>query len=368
MTVSFEALMHEQRAPLTRRLQRMLGDRHAAEDLCQEALAKAWSHGPREPEHQRAWLHRTATNLALDELRRRRVRQAAPLDDALDAGVDGDPDAALHTREALARLTAHERLLLLLRFQAGLTHAEIAELLALAEPTARKRLSRARKAFAAAMRETSERRRPRIAVLVADGAPDSCVDWVRDAGADVTVLDPASPGLTLAGADAFVLSGSVQDLHPALYGEDVGPWTVAADLERDRRDLGLVQQALIDDLPIVGVCRGSQLLNIALGGSLHQHLETEMHPTDDPHPIRTGEGSALRDIIGRSAAVGGAHHQAVRRLGRGVRPVAVSPDGVIESIDVPSRAFALGVQWHPESESSPVAGPLLAEALVRRAA
>jgi RNA polymerase sigma factor (sigma-70 family) len=365
--MAFEALIDE-RAPLTRRLQRMLGDREAAEDLCQEALAKAWTSAPADPDHARAWLHRTATNLALDELRRRRVRQAAPLDDALDAGVDGDPDSALHTREALQRLTAHERMLLLLRFQAGLSHREIADLLAIAEPTARKRLSRARTAFAAAMRSTSDRRRPRIALLVADGAPDTCEGWLRKAGADVTVLDPDAAGLTLAGADAFVLSGSVHDVHPAVYGETPGPQLGPIDLDTDLRDLALVRQALVDDLPIVGVCRGSQLINIALGGSLHQHLETEMHPTDEPHPIRTGDGSPLRDIVGRTAHVGGAHHQAAKRLGRGVRPIAVSPDGVVESIDVPSRTFALGVQWHPESEASAVAGPLLAEALVRRAA
>ncbi len=92
------------------------------------------------------------------------------------------------------------------------------------------------------------------------------------------------------------------------------------------------------------------------------------HPSHESHPIRTGAGSPLRDVIGRRAAVGGAHHQAVRRLGRGVRPTAVSPDGVVESIDVPSRRFAIGVQWHPESPASPVAGPLLGEALVAAAA
>ena len=91
-------------------------------------------------------------------------------------------------------------------------------------------------------------------------------------------------------------------------------------------------------------------------------------PTEASHPIRTGENNPLRGIVGRSAAVGGAHHQAVRRLGRGVRPTAVSPDGVVESIDVPGRRFALGVQWHPESPASPVAGPLLGEAYVEVAA
>ena len=372
--VALEAVMREEAAPLTRRLARMLGDREAAEDVCQETLARAWARAPRGAEdgHLRAWLHRTGTNLALDELRRRRVRRAVPLDEALDATAARDGDAALHTRDALARLTPHERMLLLLRFEGGLSHREIAALLAIQEATARQRLSRARRAFATALREGSERRRPRVALLVAEGAPDTCEAWLTEAGADVDVLRPDGAELTLAGADAFVLTGSIQDVHPHAYGEPKGPEVNVTNLARDRRDIALLRQALADDLPIVGVCRGGQLLNIALGGSLWQDLEAAgmsgvEHPSDESHRIRTGAGSALREIIGRGASVGGAHHQAVRRLGRGVRPTAVSPDGVIEAIDVPSRRFALGVQWHPESPASPVAGPLLAEALVRAA-
>jgi gamma-glutamyl-gamma-aminobutyrate hydrolase PuuD len=191
------------------------------------------------------------------------------------------------------------------------------------------------------MRETAADRRPRVALLVADGGPDTCEAWLAAAGADVTVLEHGRAGLTLAGADALVLSGSVHDVHPAVYGEAKGPDVGVTCLASDRRDLALVGQALADDLPLVGICRGSQLLNIALGGSLWQDLDptSVTHPTDEPHPIRTGDGSPLRDIIGRTAAVGGAHHQAVRRLGRGVRPTAVSSDGVVESIDVPVPAL-----------------------------
>lgn len=374
--MNLEALMEEQSAPLTRRLSRMLGDPHAAEDVRQEAFARAWSSAPRDAtaDHQRAWLHRTATNLALDELRRRRVRRAAPLADELDAAsVGGDVDEALAAREALARLTPHERMLLLMRFQAGLTHHEIAQLLDIADAAARQRVSRARRAFAKAMREGGQRAAPRVALLVADDAPDSCEAWLRAAGADVVVLPADQRELTLAGADAFVLSGSHQDLHPGLYGEELGPHTHGADLERDRRDLKLVRQALIDDLPIVGVCRGSQLLNIVLGGSLHQDLGVagmagDVHGSDESHRVRTGDGSKLRGIVGTGAKVGGAHHQGIKRIGRGIRPVAVSPDGVVESVEVPSRRFAIGTQWHPEAAASATAGPLLAEALVRAAA
>src|SRR4051794_39869409 len=111
--MTLEALMHDEAAALTRRLRRVLGgDLHGAEDVRQEAFARAWSSAPRDStdDHVRAWLHRTATNLALDELRRRRVRRSLPLDDALDAAAaGGDRDAALHVREALTRLAPHER-------------------------------------------------------------------------------------------------------------------------------------------------------------------------------------------------------------------------------------------------------------------
>jgi putative glutamine amidotransferase len=374
--MTLEALIDEQTGPLTQRLRRMLGDPHAAEDVRQEAFARLWTSAPAGATEDglRGWLHRTATNLALDELRRRRVRRALPFDDALDAAAGaGDPDEALATREALARLTPHERMVLLLRFQAGLSHREIGALLDVAEDAARKRVSRARSAFGAALRAVSARRVPRVAVLVADAAPDDCVGWVAAAGAEALVLDPARAGLSLAGADALVLSGSYDDVHPALYGEAVGPHTHNPDLAADRRDLALLQQALDDDLPIVGVCRGGQLLNIALGGSLWQDLEhdagtTLPHGGDDAHPIRTGEGSALRGIIGRGAEVGCGHHQAIRRLGRGVRPTAVAPDGMVESIEVAGRRFAIGLQWHPEAAVSRSAGPFIAEALVHAAA
>ncbi len=367
-----EALMLEPHDGLRRRLTRMLGDPHAAEDLCQEALARAWTAAPRDAsgDHLRAWLHRTATNLALDELRRRRVRRAVPLEEALDGAAAEDRDDALHVREALARLTAHQRLLLLMRFQAGLSHREIGALLDVDERAARKRLSRARQAFAAAMRATAERGRPRVALLVSDGAPDTCERWLADAGADVVVLDPSAAALTLAGADGLVVTGSVHDVHPHAYGEPVSPAVGHVDLAVDRRDLALIRQAIADDVPLVGICRGAQLLNVGLGGSLWQDVgeRAAMHGSEEPHLIRTGEAGPLRHTIGRTAAVGGPHHQAIRRLGRGVRPSAMSADGLIEAVDLPWRRFALGVQWHPESPASATAGPLLGQALVRAAA
>src|SRR3954469_15505319 len=125
--MTFDATLIEQAGPLTRRLTRMVGDRETAEDLRQETLARAWRSGPRaaQPPVLRAWLHRTATNLALDELRRRRRREHVPLHAGLaadpapagGAGAAGAPrDPRL--RDGLAQLTAHQRLVLLLRFEA----------------------------------------------------------------------------------------------------------------------------------------------------------------------------------------------------------------------------------------------------------
>src|SRR4051812_14155388 len=122
--MTFDATLIEQAGPLTRRLTRMVGDRETAEDLRQETLARAWRSAPRaaQPPVLRAWLHRTATNLALDELRRRRRRKHVPLHAGLaeppgSAGGPRDP----RLREALGRLTAHQRLVLLLRFEAGVS-------------------------------------------------------------------------------------------------------------------------------------------------------------------------------------------------------------------------------------------------------
>src|SRR4051794_30307404 len=107
-----ETIFHEQQRPLMRRLVRMVVDRETAADLCQETFVRAWRKAPREatPDQHRGWLHTTASNLALDELRRRRLRTHAQLDDDLDAGRSDDTIERMHAREAMAALTPHERL------------------------------------------------------------------------------------------------------------------------------------------------------------------------------------------------------------------------------------------------------------------
>src|SRR3712207_6270093 len=158
--MDFESLYDELRDPLTRRLERLVGDARTAEDLRQEAFARAWKSAPRDAGrgHLRAWLHRTAHNLAVDELRRRDVRGlGVPVEEAFEPAFEGaDADERIAALEALGRLSAHDRFLLLIRFEAGLTHAEIGRLLAISEEAARKRVARARAALAGAHRQVTQ--------------------------------------------------------------------------------------------------------------------------------------------------------------------------------------------------------------------
>jgi gamma-glutamyl-gamma-aminobutyrate hydrolase PuuD/DNA-directed RNA polymerase specialized sigma24 family protein len=372
--MTFDAILTEQAAPLTRRLQRMVGDHQTAEDLRQETFVRAWRSAPRDagPPVLRAWLHRTARNLALDELRRRRRRDHVAFDDA----VGGAPCAAPavddpRPREALAQLTAHQRLVLLLRFEAGLSLRELAEVLDIGEDAARKRVARARQAFLAAhARLGADDARPTVVLLLGREEPGPYRAWLERAGARVRVLDGDRAGLDLAGADGLVLGGSIPDVHPTLYGERPGPHLHGTDLTRHLRDLAALRTALASDLPVLGVCSGAQLLNVLHGGDLHQHLPAagfDGLDHRDTHDVRTADGTLARRVMGGEPGVVSEHHQAVRRLGNGLRVTSVAPDGLVEALEVPGRRFALGVQWHPE-RCEDGAGVRLAEALVEAAA
>jgi putative glutamine amidotransferase len=372
--MTFEAVLSDQLEPLTRRLTRIVGDRETAEDLRQEALIRAWRSAPRDggPERLGAWLHRTATNLALDELRRRRRRPVVPLGDEPVAVSAAGEDAGA-AREALAALTAHERLVLLLRFEAGLSLRELGDLLGISEEAARKRVSRARGAFAAAHRRVrADDGRPTVLVVLGRDDPAAYRRWLEDAGARARLVDGGVAALDLAGADALVISGCATDVHPAVYRERPGPHVNELRLHRDLRDLAVLRAALAADLPIVGVCRGQQLLNVLFGGTLHQHLPEAGYDGvghREPHPVDTESDSVTRRMIGRRPAVVSVHHQAVREVGRGLRVTSRAPDGLVEALEVPGRRFALGVQWHPEraGEGDPAAAGL-AEGLVEAAA
>ena len=371
---TIEAIFHEQRRPLMGRLQRMVGDRETAADLYQETFVRAWRKAPRDAsaDQQRRWLHRTASNLAIDELRRRRVRDHAPLDDERWGREDASVADRLHARQALDRLTPHERMVLLLRFEAGLSHREVGALLDLSEEAARKRVERARAAFATALRaERGDDTAPLVLFLRGEFDEAPFRRWIEQAGGRMEAVDHADVERQLAMADALVLGASHRDIHPTLYGERPRYGEANADLAADRADLRALRAALDRDLPIVGICRGHQLINIAFGGSLWQDVASDGVGTPDHvtggHPIRTGDASLSRHVVGRHAEVASEHHQAVRRLGRGVRASSLSSDGVVEMIEVPSRRFVLGLQWHAEREDMAHAGAGVAEALVSAA-
>jgi putative glutamine amidotransferase len=365
-----EELFTELERPLTRRLQRIVGDPAAAEDLRQEAFARAWTSAPRDADrdHLRAWVHRTARNLAVDHLRRRSVRDAVPFEDEfLTGAAEPDPDARLVAQEALSRLSPHERMLILLRFEGGLSLAEIGALLDISEEAARKRVARARSALAAAHKAVSPRERPLILVLAAHVEdPRPYESWIEAAGGQARVLDREGFERDIATADGLVLSGSMIDIDPALYGQPNLAAQGAVDLDVDRRDLAALHTALLQDVPIIGICRGHQLLNIAFGGTLHQDVGG--HSARAQHPVDTSVGSVARRVLGRGSEVCSEHHQSIDRVGRGLRVTAMSSDGVVESVEMPHRSFAIGVQWHPEDQEGGEAAHRLAEAFVKAAA
>jgi putative glutamine amidotransferase len=271
----------------------------------------------------------------------------------------------------MARLTPHERMVLLLRFDAGLSHRELGALLDVGEEAARKRVQRARAAFVTALRSDATGADAPLVLFIRGQHDDAAFRrWIENAGARMRLIDHRDLHRELARADALVLGGSHRDVDPALYGDTPRFANPDADLEGDRRDLAALRLALAQDVPIVGICRGHQLLNIALGGSLWQDLESDGvggDHRDGGHAINTGEHSLSRTIIGRHAEVASEHHQGIRRLGRGVRVTSATPDGVAEMIEVPSRRFVLGLQWHPERMDVGNAGDRVADALVHSA-
>lgn len=375
--MGIETVFEEQGHRLTRRLQRMVGSRETAEDLCQEAFLRAWRSAPRNlsSDRQAAWLHRTASNLAIDELRRRRLVDLEPLSERSDQRSAAGEELA--ARETLGGLSAHERLVLLLRFEAGLTHAEIGALLDVSSEAARKRVERARAAFAVAFRGLEADPRPLI--LLRCGEHEDLPlyrRWLEAAGARTQVTDGQRVERDLTRAQGVVLGGSYTDIDPAVYGESPRSAIRRPDLGRDDEDLRVLRGALRAGVPLVGVCRGHQLLNVVFGGNLYQDLHDD-GATDEPHwrtphAIETAPGALARRVLGSRSEVASEHHQAVRRVGRGLRVTAQASDGVVEMVELPRRALGVGLQWHPEQPESGRAGRQVAEALVdagrRRAA
>ncbi|GAA5181850.1 gamma-glutamyl-gamma-aminobutyrate hydrolase family protein [Rugosimonospora acidiphila] len=189
--------------------------------------------------------------------------------------------------------------------------------------------------------------------------PYAYVRRVTAAGARAVVIPPDDVDADLLGRlDGLLLAGGA-DVTPDQYGESAHPRTVTRP-DRDAGELALLGAALDADLPVLGVCRGMQLLAVAAGGSLHQHLpELVGHERHQPapgrygeHPVTVAAGSTLHTILGPTALVNSYHHQAVRDPGSLV-VTARSDDGVIEAVEDPRRRFVLGVQWHPEELTDP---------------
>jgi gamma-glutamyl-gamma-aminobutyrate hydrolase PuuD len=197
--------------------------------------------------------------------------------------------------------------------------------------------------------------------------PDNYVSQVRQAGGMPVLLPPVDGVADVAGRlDGLVLTGG-GDLDPASYGEQPDPRTTRVDPGRDRAEFSLLTAALAAGVPVLGVCRGLQVLNVACGGTLRQHLPAQAGHTPEPgtfgsHQVTLAAGSRLAAIYGGQAGVADgvevdvptAHHQAIGRLGDGLVPCAWAADGVIEAVELAGAAggphpFVLGVQWHPEA-------------------
>lgn len=179
------------------------------------------------------------------------------------------------------------------------------------------------------------------------------------AGGEVRVVEHGTPvTAALEGVGGLLLTGG-EDVAPALYGEEKHAATVEVAPERDAFEIALAKEARRIGLPIFAICRGIQVLNVALGGTLVQDLATERpsatrHARDDAadqrvHGIVVQAGSRLADALGTTELdANSLHHQAIDRLATELRATAHAPDGVIEGVEVASDWWVLGAQWHPE--------------------
>jgi putative glutamine amidotransferase len=199
--------------------------------------------------------------------------------------------------------------------------------------------------------------------------PESYYELVAAAGGRPLLLPPlrtAPDGAGFGAAeviavlDGLVLTGG-GDVDPIAYGEQPEPAVGGVNPIRDESERALLAAALETDLPVLAICRGLQVLNVELGGTLHQHLPdvigSDAHRTA---PLVFGEvvmkteaGSRAAEIFGPTTTALCSHHQAIDRLGTGLVPTARAPDGVIEAVELPDARFVLGVQWHPEEGRDP---------------
>jgi len=186
-------------------------------------------------------------------------------------------------------------------------------------------------------------------------------------GGEPRILDPSMPiEQALAGIEGLMLTGG-DDVAPSRYGEEAHPTVVEAEAGRDEFEIGLINSARARQLPILAICRGVQMLNVACGGTLVQDIPSQLtgaltHSLPVPpnlayslaHEVWVEKDSLLSKLMRERLAddtceVNSRHHQAVKDVARGFRVSATAPDGVIEAIEDPAATFCLGVQWHPEN-------------------
>ena len=193
--------------------------------------------------------------------------------------------------------------------------------------------------------------------------PADYVNAVARAGGRPVLLPPVTIGIdeTLDALDAIVFTGG-SDIDPELYGAEVHPETFGVHRERDDAELALLRGAIERDLPVLGICRGVQVINVGLGGDLHQHLPDlvghDGHKHDPPgrfleHEVALVPGTKLCAVLGESSIVMSHHHQGIGRLGEGLLGVAHAQDGSLEAVEAPGRRFTVGVLWHPEAGKDP---------------
>jgi len=181
---------------------------------------------------------------------------------------------------------------------------------------------------------------------------------LREVGIEPVRISPGSE-VPFGSLDGLVLTGGT-DINPARYGQERGPETEDSDDARDELELRALAYALDRDIPVLAICRGMQLFNVAHGGTLIQHLpsadlHSQLMPKAEPgkhgsaHDVEVAGQTRLAEITGAGRhAVNSRHHQAVDRAGNGLVVSAVSTDDVIEAIERPDKRFAVAVQWHPE--------------------
>ena len=206
---------------------------------------------------------------------------------------------------------------------------------------------------------------PIIGIAPCRSLPDY-VESFRRAGGDPRVFDPLQdkPGQVVTEIDGLLLTGGV-DIDPVRYGEERHPTVTAIEPERDAFEFALIQAARGARLPIFGICRGLQVMNVAFGGTLVQDIAAEeagtlphtvpVPPCAIAHEVWISKGSRLWTLMQEkmvdadTCSVNSRHHQAIKRIAPGFEVTATAPDGVIEAIECPDASFCLGVQWHPEN-------------------